>query len=58
MLIANSLRWIDACRRSKANVEAHLLAEGGHGFGFHLPLDNSGSRWPDLFSLWMRKHWG
>lgn len=56
--IANSLEWIDACQRAKASVEAHLLAQGGHGFGFHLPRDNPGSRWPDLFALWMRQHGG
>ena len=54
----NSLGWIDACRRAKVSVEAHLLAQGGHGFGFHLPRDNPGSRWPDLFALWMRQHGG
>jgi acetyl esterase/lipase len=54
--IENSFRWIDACRRSKVSVEAHLFAEGGHGFGFHLPRDLPASRWPDLFALWMRKH--
>jgi acetyl esterase/lipase len=56
--IDNSLLWIDSCRRAKAPVEAHLVAEGGHGFGLHLPKDNPGSRWPDLFALWMRKHGG
>jgi acetyl esterase/lipase len=56
--IDNSLQWIDACRRSKVSVEAHLLAQGGHGFGFHLPRDNPGSRWPDLFALWLRQHGG
>ena len=56
--IDNSLIWIDACRKAKVPVEAHLLAEGGHGFGLHLPKDNPGSRWPDLFALWMRKHGG
>jgi acetyl esterase/lipase len=56
--IDNSLLWIDACRRAQASVEAHLLAEGGHGFGLHLPRDNPGSRWPDLFALWMREHGG
>jgi acetyl esterase/lipase len=56
VLIGNSLQWIDACRRAKTSVEAHLFAEGGHGFGFHLPKDLPGSRWPDLFTLWMRKH--
>ena len=56
--IANSLEWIDACRRPKVSVEAHLFAQGGHGFGLHLPRDNPGSRWPDLFALWMRQHGG
>ncbi len=53
---ANSLLWVDACSRSKVPVEAHLFGEGGHGFGFHLPKELPGSRWPDLFALWMRKH--
>jgi acetyl esterase/lipase len=56
--IENSLNWVATCRERKAFVEAHLFAEGGHGFGFHLPRDNPGSRWPDLFALWMRKHGG
>jgi acetyl esterase/lipase len=56
--IGNSLDWIAACRNAKVSVEAHLFAEGGHGFGFHLPSSNPGSRWPDLFALWMRKHGG
>lgn len=56
--IDNSFEWIDACRRAKTSVEAHLLAQGGHGFGFHLPRDNPGSRWPDLFALWTRQHGG
>jgi acetyl esterase/lipase len=56
--IDNSFEWIDVCRRAKSSVEAHLLAQGGHGFGFHLPSDNPGSRWPDLFALWMRQHGG
>lgn len=56
VLIGNSLEWINACKRAKTSVEAHLFAEGGHGFGLHLPKDMSGSRWPDLFALWMRKH--
>lgn len=56
--IENSVRWIAACRRANVSVEAHLFAEGGHGFGLHLPRSNPGSRWPDLFSLWMRRHGG
>jgi acetyl esterase/lipase len=56
--VADSLAWVTACKKAQASVEAHLLAEGGHGFGLHLPRDNPGSRWPDLFALWMRKHGG
>ena len=42
----------------RGTVEAHFFAEGGHGFGLHLPKEMPGSRWPDLFALWMRKHGG
>jgi acetyl esterase/lipase len=56
--IDNSFEWIDACRRAQVGVEAHLLEQGGHGFGLHLPRENPGSRWPDLFALWMRQHGG
>ncbi|HMC91323.1 MAG TPA: alpha/beta hydrolase [Allosphingosinicella sp.] len=56
--IDNSLAWIAAARAAKTPVEAHLLTEGGHGFGLHLPASNPGSRWPDLFALWMRQHGG
>jgi acetyl esterase/lipase len=54
----NSLEWVAACRKAGAPVEAHFFADGGHGFGLHLPKDLPGSRWPDLFALWMRKHGG
>lgn len=58
VLPPNSLHWISACLAAKASVEAHLFAQGGHGFGLHLPKDLPGSRWPDLFALWMRGHGG
>ena len=54
--IDNSFNWIAACRKAKISVEAHLFAEGGHGFGFHLQAGNPGSRWPDLFALWAHEH--
>lgn len=56
--IQNSLEWIAACRRARAPVEAHLFETGGHGFGLGLPTDNPGSRWPELFALWMRRQIG
>ena len=54
--IDNSFNWIAASRKANVSIEAHLLAEGGHGFGFHLSRQNPGSRWPDMFALWMREH--
>jgi acetyl esterase/lipase len=56
--VGDSLAWISACKKAKVSVEAHLLAKGGHGFGLHLPSDDPGSRWPDLFALWLRQHGG
>lgn len=56
--VANSVDWMAACRAANVPVEAHFFTEGGHGFGLHLPRDQSGSRWPDLLALWMRKHGG
>ena len=56
--VRHSFQWIEAAREAGSIVEAHLFAEGGHGFGLHLPADLPGSRWPDLFSLFLRKHGG
>jgi dipeptidyl aminopeptidase/acylaminoacyl peptidase len=54
----NSFRWAGALMGQGVPAELHVFSEGGHGFGLHLPRDSSGSRWPDLFALWMRKHGG
>jgi acetyl esterase/lipase len=56
--VDNSIAWIEAAKAAKASVEAHLFAKGGHGFGLHLPPQNPGSLWPELFALWMRQHGG
>ena len=56
--VANSLAWLQACSAAKVPCEAHLLSEGGHGFGLHLAKDMSGSNWPKMFAQWMRKHGG
>jgi acetyl esterase/lipase len=54
----NSFRWADVLMGHGVPAELHVFSEGGHGFGLHLPRDSSGSLWPDLFALWMRKHGG
>jgi len=54
----NSVSWQAACRKAGVPAESHIFSEGGHGFGLHLAKDMSGSRWPELFNLWLRKHGG
>jgi acetyl esterase/lipase len=54
----HSFRWADACWKAGVPAELHVFSETGHGFGLHIPRDQSGSRWPDLFALWLRKHGG
>ena len=45
-----------ACREVGSPVEAHFFQEGGHGFGpAYLSPDKPGSRWPELFDLWMTR---
>ena len=56
--LENSLQWIAASRAAGVAVEAHLFASGGHGFGLHLPAHLPGSRWPELFNLWLRRNGG
>ncbi|MFL6733775.1 MAG: alpha/beta hydrolase [Sphingomicrobium sp.] len=54
----NSVTWLQACRKAGVPAESHIFSEGGHGFGLHLAKDLPGSRWPDLFNIWFRKHGG
>jgi acetyl esterase/lipase len=54
----HSFRWADACWNAGVAAELHAFSETEHGFGLHIPKDMPGSRWPDLFALWMRKHGG
>lgn len=54
----HTFRWVEAGRNAGAVVESHVFAEGGHGFGLGLSRDLPGSRWPELFSLFLRRHGG
>ncbi|MBA2936173.1 alpha/beta hydrolase [Sphingomonas sp. CGMCC 1.13654] len=49
-----SEQWLAACRAHDVSVEAHLIRNGGHGFGVSLPDSNPGSLWPLLFDRWAR----
>lgn len=52
--VENSLLFHAACRKAGLEVEMHLYARGGHGFG-HGPRIAAGNplrRWPELFMEW------
>ena len=51
--IRQSIAWMEACIPARVPVEAHLLSNGGHGFGgAHLPQGHSGRGWPQVFGRW------
>lgn len=54
--VREPLAMMEACRSAGVPVEAHFFGEGGHGFGpAYLSADKPGSRWPELFDLWMKR---
>ena len=52
--VSCSTRWMEAAQRARVPIEAHFPAQGGHGFGMHLPESAPASLWPDLFDRWVR----
>ena len=49
------MAMLNAAHEAGIPVEAHFFERGGHGFGpAYLPRELPGSRWPELFDLWMR----
>jgi acetyl esterase/lipase len=44
-----------ALRNAKANVELHMLPEGGHGYGMY-PGNKAAETWPGLLESWLREH--
>ena len=50
----NSLRMMDALRAAKRPVEAHLLQEGGHGFGTGYASQVAG-HWLEWFPVWLSR---
>jgi acetyl esterase/lipase len=53
--VTNSLDMFRALKSADVPCEMHIYQEGGHGFGFSLPADRPGSRWPDDFEAWLRR---
>ncbi|HMD72763.1 MAG TPA: alpha/beta hydrolase [Steroidobacteraceae bacterium] len=52
--VENSLAFLDAMRKAKRPVEAHIFQEGNHAFGIGRPGTPS-AQWIELFSLWLQR---
>jgi acetyl esterase/lipase len=52
--VENSLIFLDAMRKAKRPVEAHIFQEGRHAFGIGRPGTPS-AHWIELFSLWLQR---
>jgi acetyl esterase/lipase len=53
---AQPMAMLAACQAARVPVEAHFFQEGGHGFGpAYLPPELPGSRWPQLFDLFVKR---
>jgi acetyl esterase/lipase len=44
-----------ALRNAKANVELHMLPQGGHGYGMY-PGNKAAETWPALLEMWLKEH--
>ncbi len=44
-----------ALKNAKANVELHMLPEGGHGYGMY-PGNKAAETWPVLLQGWLKDH--
>jgi acetyl esterase/lipase len=44
-----------ALRNAKANVELHMLPEGGHGYGMYHG-NKAAETWPGLLQTWLKDH--
>jgi acetyl esterase/lipase len=53
--VANSLAMFSALSGAAVPAELHIYQEGGHGFGFSLPVDRPASRWPQNWQAWARR---
>ena len=50
----HNIALFQALNRAGANVELHIFAAGGHGWGLGTP-DQTLSQWPELFEAWMTR---
>lgn len=51
----SSFALATALRNARANVELHMLPQGGHGYGMN-PGNNAAETWPKLLEVWLKEH--
>ena len=51
----SSFALATALRDAKANVELHMLPQGGHGYGMY-PGNKAAETWPALLEVWLKEH--
>jgi len=51
----SSFALATALRDAKANVELHMLPQGGHGYGMY-PGNKAAETWPKLLEGWLKEH--
>jgi acetyl esterase/lipase len=54
-LVPGAFALSTALRDASANVELHLLPEGGHGYGMD-PGNKAAEAWPKLLEAWLAEH--
>ncbi len=52
--VENGIRYRAAMKAAGAEIETHLFAKGGHGFGLMLTKGNPVAAWPELLWRWMQ----
>jgi len=51
----SALALATALQAAKANVELHMLPQGGHGYGMY-PGNKAAETWPGLLEVWLKEH--
>jgi len=51
----SSFALATALRDARANVELHMLPQGGHGYGMY-PGNKAAETWPKLLEVWLKEH--
>lgn len=51
--VDNALRMFDSLRRHSVQVDLHVYAEGGHGFGMRYAQGLPIAKWPSLLAAWL-----